>query len=375
MPSLGQQIRFGRVDEPPADPPAYRDWVPDERVDDTEDWCPSVVYTTPGRTGRDVAGRPFTLGRVLVQHVLDYVGVDLETMGFVAATSDVALAVGDVDRASVDETIPRTGYSEAGSYRELDLYSRADTDRTLAVGDDVLLASSGEHARALVERVYDTGRGHAPRAYETNDAFRTFVDHVGASPFVWLFGGVSGGPYEELPDSTFTTSEVRFDEDHVYFLNRSMYEDGATIDRRTVEQLVHETDRTNRAHNVDVRVDGRFAGWITQLTHSEYHEAASGPAGFVEPHVTWGVEDDGDELTFVHEAGDAVDAALLEVTFKRDSDRHPAARQFADEFDRVEPGDSLTVDATEFAPWDRVSITGSRPDSPNEWAELHYDRD
>lgn len=376
MPSLGEQVRFGRVDEPPGFEPIYRKWVPDERAGSSGDWTPSVLYTTPGRTGADVVGRPYTLGRSVVQASMDYIGVDFETMAYVGQTSEVAFAVGTVDRDAVDETITRTGYEPADRIRDLEVYARSDTDRTLAVGEDVLLSSSGDRARTLIERVYDASRGRTASAYESRRDFRTFVDHVRASPFVHVFGGsISDGQAGELPDSVYSTMEFRFDENHVYSVNRALYEDEASVDRRTIERHIHENDRARRAHNVDIRVEGRIAGWVIQMTHSEYNDSASGPAGFVQPHITWGVEDDGDEITLVHEAGDPIDADLLEVLVRRSADRQPTDRQFSDEYDSVSSGDRLTIDASEFGQQETLTIVGSVPDSPNGWAELHYDRD
>ena len=375
MPSLGQQIRFGRVDEPRGTSPVYREWVPDKRPESADNWPRSALYTTPGQLGADVVGRPYTVGQSVVQAGMDYVGIDLETMAYAGATSDVTFTVGDINLDAVEEAVARTGYEPDGQLRGMAVYSRSDTGRTIAVDDKHILSGAGDNAQALIERVDEAKRGHSPRAYDSSREFQRFVDQIRASPYVHIFSGLGSDGQIELPPSSYSTIEFRYDEEYVYFLARALYEDEAEIDQRTVEREIHENDRAFEAHNVDVRVHGNVAGWVIQMTHSEYHDSASGPADFVEPHITWGVNDEGDEITLTHEAGDSIDASLLEVQVNSSGNREPTDQQFSDAYNTVRPGDSRTIDADTVGPQDTLTIWGSVPDSPNGWAELHYNRD
>lgn len=372
MPSLGQQIRFGRVDEPTSGPPIYRDWIPAEGTD-SEFGLSSLVFIQPGSLGIESVGHGATLWSTIIKQQLDYVGMDFESFDYVLAYDDFVVARGDIDWSAVESTIARTSYERAGEYETLTLYRRDDTNRTLGIGDDVMVGGRGDTAQAAIERVYDTGRGTRTRRHETDQEFATVTERVGASPSLSLGTGPML-PYDDSPDhpdSEWSTMEYRFDDEYVYLITTLVYPEGESVPTRHLEETVYESDHAVSATNVDIRADGRFGVIVIQLTHSEIRAMNDRPDGYHEPFITWGIKDDGDTLTLVHETGDTVDASWLSVEI----DGEPTDEQFGDEFDTVGPGDRLGIDVGEFADDFRLAMYISLEGTNDLWIEFEYTRD
>lgn len=386
FPSLGQQVEFGPVYDPAPDPPIYRDWVP-EVVGGGEE-KPTVIYTTPSNLGADTVGIPFTIGWTVITSRMDYVGVDLRSAAYAVSISgfpteeqsddSVTVVRVPVDRSAVHATLDRTSYEHAGEYENLELFTRETPDRTVAIGDEVLLGATGQGARSRIERTFDTWQGTEPRLVDADDEFRTVTDRVGASPFLHL------GPSQprrsdssgDHPKAEWSTMEYRFDDEYSYVITTRVFPEGVEPSRRYLEEYIHQRTDGFEPYQVDIRTDGRYGVVAMQAPQETMVDSADRPAGFWEPHSTWDVDDDGERITLTHEAGDPIDASLLTVEIGLEyGSSEEAEQQFSDQFETVTPGDSLTVDLPERLEIDGLSIVGSVPNTENTWQLLRYSRD
>lgn len=376
VPSLGQQVNFGRVDEPPVEEPVYRDWIPADRMDDPGTGI-GIQFVHPGNLGRDTIGAANSFWRDIMVTQMDYVGIEFETFDYGISLGSETLAVGAIDHSAVDRTIERTSYQSAGQYESLQLYHREDTDRTIAVGDDVVVSSTHDDARSRIETLYDTGQGTNSRAHEVDDEFALATDRIGSCPSLHLSQGSTNpsNERESLPESQWSAMGFRFDETYVYYVSTYLYPPGEAASQRDLEEFVHDNARATSSLNVDVRTDDRFGVIVMQLSHETYLDQSGGDPSFRSPHITWGVQANSDTITLIHEAGDSVDADVLTVQARAaDGEYEPTDEQFTDSFDTVDPGDRLTVDTSMFeGGW--IRIWGSVPDSQNAWTELSYDLD
>lgn len=372
MPSLGQQVQFGRVDEPPASPPVYRDWVPEQLPE--RDRPPSITYTSPDK---DVS-KLFPIGRGVLVAQLDYLGVPFSEFDHAMSFGDVAVALGPIDPDVVAETVDQTGYTETEPVDGLVAYGREDTRRTVAVGDGVVIgAGSGtpEQRRQKIKRVQGARRGDVPRLAETNATFDKISQRVGVSPFFNLTTG--GRNYldgaDDHPDSDWWTMEFRFDDDYVYFIHTHAYPKGETADRRYIEETVYDSGRAPDTRNIDIRIDGRFGVIVEQLAREVYTD---GKGQTVSPHITWGIEDSGD-VTIVHEAGDSVDADILRIKgrVRGGRGREPLPTQFSDMVDSVTVGDRAVLPEREIAPYEEILLMIDGPDVASTGVLFSYSHD
>lgn len=344
MPPLGQRVQYGRVDTPPLGDPTYLEWLPapsafaDEHVGDGY----NVLYTTPVNMGESVAGRSFTFPESLMMGFLDYFGIDYDEYDRLVRAGPVVALEAPLDPGSVERTLTGSGYGPAGSYEGYDLYSRSDTPRTAAVGDGVVVFARGDSARGDLEAVVDARGERVDRYHEVDDDFERFVDVVGASPMSWIYGDSFAGG-SDVAEVTYAATSYTFDADAYYFVVHRLYAPDAEVSEVDIRRELSEKGRPVRSSSVDLALSGRLATIEMRMSPDRFvRETADDPDDW--PRVTWGVDHDADAeaLTIRHEAGDPIDADRLSVELiNRESN---PLRQFADEHDRVTPGDSLVLD-------------------------------
>lgn len=325
LPPLGQRVRVGRVDVPPADPPAYRNWLP-----------------APGEDGgRLHTGRPAdlpagTFGRAHLATIPDWLGDPLEAYDRAVDVRPAYVFDGGPDRDTVADALDGTRYEPAGEYRGYDWYARPDGPRRVAVTDGAAIWARGDRARSAIESVIDAEAGRVERRHEVDQDFAALSAAVGETHFD-VFGGINvlGAV---AADALLSSFSLTYD-DAVYVRSQFLYEDAAAVPEGAIRRELRATDMAVDADAVDVRSDGRRA--IVELRRDP------DDGNWRTPLVTWGgvFDPDDESVTLAHEAGEAVDAGDLTVSVRGpDGAREEADRQFADAYGTVEPGDALTLD-------------------------------
>jgi hypothetical protein len=349
LPPLGRRVRFGRVDAPEAGSPDYRRWLPEPSAfDDPTD--PDVakgiawfMTFTPNDLGTETVGETFSFPVGLVRPRVDHVGVGYGNYDRVVWYGPTFAVEADVDRTAVRETLSTTGYSEAGTHRGFDLYDRSDLPRAVAVGDDGFVFASGDTALSDVRAVVDARTGASRRYHETDETFALLSSATGNYPWTWFHQTDDEGAMLA------SASSFAFDDDAVYYVWTRVYREGETPSKAALQRELEENDRALRSEDVDVELDGRVATIEFRHTHERFKEDNKEEAP--PPHVTWGLDHDREaqEVTLHHEAGDPVPAEELFVGYApvvHDEDEPTIDTQFDDEYDTVSPGDSLTVDVS-----------------------------
>lgn len=339
LPPAGGRTRFGRVDLPPGDEPAYRRWSP----------APSALPAGDDRsTHPSIVGRPASddaevigVGLSLLASRVDYFGVGVERYDLVARLGPTVVLEGPVDPSAVGEVLTDSGYEHAGSELDYALYARDDVPRTVAVADGRLVFGRGADHREYLTAVLRAEAGEVRRLYEVDDVVAELSGRVGGRPFLLT------GTTDSLLDHDqvdYTISGFDLVEDAVYWFTYTQYppEEGVP------EAELREELRSQRAarpdlysHGVDLRTEGDLAIMHARITRARWeHQSAEQE---LPPQVTWGARETGDEVVLRHEAGDVIDAGRLHVATGHPEE--PAERQFADEHDVVGPGTELAVPA------------------------------
>lgn len=372
MPTLGQQIRYADVDVPDAGDPIYREWVPARSAIDHGDggWR-TVRYATPNAMGKGVVGATDPLPEQTVKARIDYLGVGYEHYDHVVSVGPVTVCLGSFDAATVRETVLTSGYEEIGAYEGYDLFERTNLTRGVAVRDGTILFrhrahTSGPLETADLETVIDTEAGRVPRRADEDDGFDAVARMTGAHPTVQLFEG--WGPIVRELSETFSARSssmaYAYDEEYVYHRTVCRFEEGADLTSREVEDVLTRENKVVEAHGVEAAIDDPYLWVDIRETHEEFRSRVGDERRY--PQVTWGVTVDGDGTGFTvsHDGGDPVDAALLTLFFDSRGRVDPGIDpQFGDEFDVVEPGDSLTVGGLEGERDESVALLYSPPET------------
>lgn len=337
LPPASRDARYGPVDVPTdrtGDHPTYRKWFPAESAlpdlghaegyDDGQ-W----MYVTPGDLGTAAFGRPFDIGRSVLQASMDYVGYGVTEFDALVGVGPVGtVATGDVDRDRVRETVAATPYEPAGYHRAYDVYDRTDVDRLLAVGDDALVQTRGANHRAKAEAIVDAAGGHVPRRHETDETFERLTGFVGTAPTVMDGFGV-------LDDALADALSYTFDDDSAYFVHEHLFADGATPSEGEVKRVAGEFSRTDHASRIEVTIDDPRVTVAWQLDGGAFSERD----GYRPlPFVTWAVDEGDETVTVRHAAGDPVPVERLQI-IPEDALRDPPASDVV-----LEPGDELVFE-------------------------------
>lgn len=344
LPPASRTGRYGNVDVPRRgdDRPVYRKWFPAESalpeledVDGSDDL--SWTYVTPGDLGADQFGADFDIGRSVIQASIDYVGYPIGEYDRLVGVDPLGTVVeASVDRDTVRETMERTSYETAGTYREYDVYDRTDVPRLVAVADDVIVHAHDENRRSKAEVLIDAGAGRVRRRHEVDESFAAYTDHIGSAPTILAGFGLLEGSIADCLRFT-------FDDTSAYFVHEHRFVAGETPSKSAVKREVDDLSRGERAASVDVTVDDPYVRVALRLEQSAYE---TDEAYHSLPFVTWGVEDGPDEITISHDAGDPVPVANLEIEPSDALRNGPAAGS------SLEAGDELafaTDDVTDAA--------------------------
>ena len=344
LPPLGQRVQYGRVDVPAPESadPTYRRWLPAASALPGDDLDPGFVnFATPGDLGDKVVGRDNLEAHFFQKPYLDYFGHGYERFDRVVGMHRMAstyVLEGDVDRETVRSTLVGSGYDSEAPYEGYDRFHRDDgaRSRTALVGDDAVVWANHAESRALVEAVVDAERGAVPRHHETDESFALATDAVGARPWLHV-GGLGVDPTGE---AEVTSLSYAFDADGCYYLYHTVYPAGGTPSERAVRDALEEHSRGLDAWAVEVSVADRVSTVEMRQSHDEV------PADYgdvVVPQITWDVERDGDAVTVRHEAGESTPAETTTLYLDGPEGRTATATQFADDRDRIRPGDEVTV--------------------------------
>jgi uncharacterized protein YhfF len=358
LPPLGQSVKYGRLDVPAADPPGYREWLPDPELIGQDRGDVQMHQVQPGAW---VAAdpRPFAFNSVVVSQ-LDYLGIGYGTYERAIWYGTEVVVLADFDPESVAETLLDSGFERAGSTDRYHLFSRADRDRAVAVGSGFVITSQSDEPRRNVGAILDARAGDVDRFHEVDEEFARLSGNAGDRLWTWRLGGnvaerdFDGDVTEHVVSSTA--------DDRVYFVMQYLLAEGTTPSKSAIKRVLEDGDRAPSAQMTDIDIDGREVTIEYHDPDEEYRSEGDDPLAALPPHVTWGFDDDRETTTVTirHEAGDEFDAGTVTV----DVDGDPAAEQFADRFDRVGPGDELevSVDATSQFSDGRVSVVWERPD-------------
>lgn len=372
LPPLGTRVRYGSVDAPAADDPAYREWLPAPSA------LPDSGYGRPenyhvGVYAPDDAGDPrerASIARSLIAHSAEYAGLHLDDADLAFVGGSVAVLLGDVDPATVRDALADTGYEADGSYAGYDLFVRTDVPRVLGVRDGAVLCASGDRARAELRAVVDARRGDESRYVDGDADFDALTASAGLRQWGLLHPGSDGawdGHAGGAGDEAASDGEApvgwatAFDSDDrgVYVVETFVFPAGADVTEERVKRRLDERGRAVESGAVDVERDGRVATVEMHLTREQYRATVSGEP-LVAPHVTWGVTHDADaeRLTFHHEAGDPVRTDWLSVNGARPE----PITSFDGVGNRVEARDDLPVSTAEAGDGATVRLVYRAPD-------------
>lgn len=385
LPPLGQRVRFGRVDAPAPGEPIYRKWIPEVRAVDRDlgetfdFWADhiSFSYGTPNRLGEAVLGRPYRWPRAIRKTTVDYFGQGFDTYDGYVTVGSVTVLLGDVQVDAARAAATEGGYRAVGSYSGYETFARSDVPRAVAIGDDAILWGQGERAEAAVRTVLDARTGRVPRAYDTREDLTRFTDSIGAYP--WLSTAFPAFFGEDLKgtDPIHDALSFTFDRDGAYYVDTSLFPADNVPSQGRIRDALESSKIARTATGVDVTVDGRIVTIEAQATPETYRHEWSGNPEIDYPQVTWSVERDraSHTVTIRHSIGDSVNAAALSITVNGAT--NTAHTQFSDRYDRVNSGDSVTVDLTreanDGALPDELYVSFSPPSNKNSSTMLYLD--
>lgn len=350
LPPLGTAVRYGDVEVPERNLPTYRKWLPapsevpgesemSERYD-------VLVYDPP--PGDSPAWAKSSIARSIVLWHADYVGVHVDDVDLAVAGENMAVLLGDIDTAVVADTIGQTSYEPTDDIGGYDCYARED-DRVVAVSGDALVFGNGAAAREVVAAVAGTAAGNGTRYHDADSDFAALSDSAGSRRWTWLVPRKGAGTWGNAEgirgDTVGWATAFDHDNDGVYYVETWLFPPGYELTASAVKSTLNQRDRALDARAVDVTTAGRTATIEMRLREDRFREEY-GRSSFLTPHVTWRATHDTEaqQVTFHHEAGDAVQTARLRV----DGPGAEPVSVFPDVGERVEAGESLAVSTTAF---------------------------
>lgn len=372
LPPLGQSVKYGRLDVPAADPPQYREWLPDPDLVG-QDRDVQVQHVQP-RAWVDAQPRPFAFNSVLVSQ-LDYLGIGYGTYERALWYGTEVVVLADFDPESVAETLVDSGFEQTDTTDRYHLFSRSDRDRAVAVGSGFVINSWASEPRRNVDAILDARAGDVPRFHEVDEDFARLTETAGDRLWTWRIGPNSASEDFDGDVTEHVVSSTA--DDRVYFVMQYLFAEGTTPSKSAIKRVLEDGDRAPSAQMTDIDIDGREVTIEYHDPDEEYRSEGDDPLAALPPHVTWGFDHDraGETVTIRHEAGDEFGAGAVTVDVGGD----PADEQFADRFDRVGPGDELDV-SVELDRWstgDAVWVTWEDPESESVslLAEYHLEEE
>lgn len=326
------------VDAPRTGGPTYRRWLPtpDALPGDEDVYDAHYLRTSDLRGDETTVQAGVGLRNLHARTGRDPLGIDEERIEAVVKVdlTRATVLLGEFDTRSVMNGATEAGYERVDTDGDFTIHRRPDYDRVIAVSDEAVVHSHDEaNPRAVVDAMLGARRGDVDRYHEADSEFEALTSTVGAPTLVWL---IAESGMDSIADVTATTSTLQFDGDRVVYGIYYLFEDAESASAAAVRE---EIARGNlpRTAPLDITTDGRtvlveYAQGIDVLAGDDYE---------LRPLIAWNFDyDDAGGLTITHRAGDGADAEALTI---EDASSSPLDTQFADEYDSVGPGDSLTV--------------------------------
>ncbi|WP_435362133.1 hypothetical protein [Haloarchaeobius sp. DFWS5] len=344
--------------------PTYRQWLPDPTELPTRDGEPdhrylfNVLNTTslreheqslPGSGDRLGAGlRGFSrMGRFHLGLSFDDIDA-VTTIGM----GPITVVEGSYDTDSVRKTLETTGFERRDRYGGYEFYTHQMGVAALAA--DAVLTSTDSHApRRNLETVIDAQRGEIPRYHEVNEDFRFLTDTIGSPTLatVWTSDPEADRSGSDGPRGVAGQGHIISHGDDAAYQSRIVrFQTGETVNRdRVVAAIQRGIDHSQYSKSrllgtsqpLQPARPGRLVRFDGEIPYDRYADVFGGPDDELTPVATWrcDLDREAETVTIHHVAGDDVPADRLTVM----TNGGPSETQFADEFQTVSAGTSLTV--------------------------------
>ncbi|SNZ17717.1 hypothetical protein SAMN06269185_3101 [Natronoarchaeum philippinense] len=323
--------------------PTYRQWFPSPEVPENGLDFVGYWYLDVRALAAHEDRLPEPLYRWLanLRGGQDALGISFEDIDAVIDPMPlwISVVVGSYDADAVIETLLGTGYEESGTRGDFALFEGSLGQRA-AVKDGAVVWQHEFADDDLLDAVVDARRGEVQRLHEYSDAAAALTEAIGRPARIYSNVGADA---EEALDITRANAYARlldFDGESthesfvVQFPEPKQAEAlDASVVRDAAGDLLVDGDLGV------VRTDGRTIRLDQTAPTAEFGADIDRlPA----PTVTWTVEYEeiAAKLTVEHAAGDPVDADRLTLETVG-GDLYD--RQFADEYETVTPGDSVTL--------------------------------
>ncbi|WP_435346593.1 hypothetical protein [Haloarchaeobius sp. HRN-SO-5] len=381
---VARDAELTAVDPPTDGEPTYVEWLPAPAALPTsrEDYAISYVSFD---AFRDHADRfPVDGGRLCTtfdrtRWFRFYLGLFPDEVTCVTGFGFSVVVEGGFDAADVCETLEASRFDPVGRYHGYDIYEKSvevvggsdSTAGVVAVGADAVVSdtSTRASARDVVETVVDAKRGAVDRYPETDDTCGRLVEAVGAPAYAFVVPYQSSEP-TRFAASTGSATIVSLD-DEGYYVSLVLPFDpdddrrGERADELT-DELRDQSLLREHAEQRDVETRQSLVRLDERTSYEGYAAEALDWDAPTRPVVTWGVAYDATDrtVTIRHDGGQPVAASRLGLETSMDD---PIETQFADEYETVERGASVTVDVAELGSEPTLSLVWR---SESSWVHL-----
>lgn len=331
LPSFGQRVRYGAVDEPTPGEPVYGDWLPPGSGT-------SVRHHVPGQRGEETLGGP--VEDRYISSGLEYVGVTFDEVEYVTRLGERFVMVGDVDQGRVRDQLDRNGYSSIDEYSGFERYEREHrpgaTSASVVVDDDAVLYSGGSIEE--LEPIIDAKTGGTPRAGERSETVKRQLETLGAHPVTTFGYTVEDETSRGLAAGG---TQYAFDDESAYAIRTEIYLDPDDISRSDIEAEIESHPDARDATRVDLRIEDRVVTIAVELEHDTFVEHFGPLVDY--PLAAWDASYDETEreVTLTYLGGDQTDPASFEL-INSETDE-PVDGQFAEQYESLSAGATVTV--------------------------------
>ncbi|WP_440989694.1 hypothetical protein [Haloarchaeobius baliensis] len=257
------------------------------------------------------------------------------------------------------------GLSETTTRGDATIYEGSvnSTPSTVAVVDGVVVQSFSSNASSAVEAVLAARSGETARLLSNNGEVRSVVDAVGETELLVVAERPEGNTANDpsLEDSSAIGYGWEFEADRSDIAIAVTYTEGRTADESALADYLTGQAAFSDYSNVQTSVEGRSVLLRADIATDEFDllsagtPGESGSGGTAAPAVQFVFEFDAGTMTIAHDGGDAVTTSNLTLIIGET----PADVQFADEYDELQAGDSISVDISGFDSGTDVFVTWS----------------
>ncbi|WP_202935094.1 hypothetical protein, partial [Halorussus amylolyticus] len=174
-----------RVTIPESGDPSYRRWLPAPSAMDSFDsdhYRSRYLDLAALRKHSDRTISTFHRERVGAH--LEFLGVGDSAEGMVSlsgvGSTEAYVVFGSYETDAVFESVRESDFSETGTDGEYRFLHRNDPSRTVAVGEDGVVYARDTDSESFVKAILDAERGDELRYHETDEAFASMTDVMGA---------------------------------------------------------------------------------------------------------------------------------------------------------------------------------------------------